>query len=110
MYLESLEVVASLPIPEVHCPIICSRNHHSVGIGSKTIDNGVVSGQVLDELSVGTFPLLDVVRAAAGEHEQLGVENQTTDRLLMVGQSSDTLTSSQIPQTNGGVIAGCQHL
>ena len=49
MYLESLEVVASLPIPEVHCPIICSRNHHSVGVGSKTIDNGVVSGEVLSD-------------------------------------------------------------
>ena len=49
MYLESLEVVASLPIPEVHCPIICSRNHHSVGVGSKTIDNGVVSGKVLSD-------------------------------------------------------------
>ena len=49
MYLESLEVVAGLPIPEVHCPIICSRNHHSVSVGSKTIDNGVVSGKVLSD-------------------------------------------------------------
>lgn len=30
----------------------------------------------LDELAVGALPLLDVVRAAGGEHQQLGVRDQ----------------------------------
>lgn len=41
--LESLEVVASSPVPEVHCTIISSGDEHSVLVDSQTVNDGVVS-------------------------------------------------------------------
>ena len=72
-YLEPLEVVPRLPVPEVHRPVVRPGHQHPVGVGGEAVDDGVVARQVLDELALGTFPLLDVVGAAAGEHQQLGV-------------------------------------
>ena len=37
---------------------------HTVGVESKTVDDGVVTGQILNKLSIWTFPLFDVVRSA----------------------------------------------
>ena len=74
-YLEPLEVVSRLPVPEVHRAVVRPGHQHSVGVGGETVDDGVVAREVLDELALGTFPLLDVVGAAAGEHQQLGVGN-----------------------------------
>ena len=108
LYLESLEIVSRLPVPEIHCSIISTGHHHSISIGSKAVDNGIMSREVLkkekdynavgkssvlylNELSIRTSPLLDVVRPSTGKHEQLGVSDQPSHRLLVVGQGGNRL-------------------
>ena len=71
MYLESLEVVSRLPIPKVHGAVVGAGNQDTVGVDRLAIDDGVVSRQVLDELSLRQFPFFDVVRRGGGEHVQL---------------------------------------
>ena len=84
--LESLEVVSSLPVPEVHGAVVCPTHQHPVAVHCQAVHDGIVSRQVLDEFSFWAFPLLDVVRSTTGKHEELGVEHQTPHRLLVVGQ------------------------
>ena len=54
----------------------------------------------LNELSVGTFPLLDVVGRRGGEHVQLGVQDHGSHRFLVVGQGASRLAVGQVPETN----------
>ena len=78
MYLESLEVVSRLPVPERHRPVVRPTDQDPVTVDRQTVDDGVVAGEVLDELPLGTLPLLDVVRTSTGEHEEPRVSHQAS--------------------------------
>ena len=38
-----------------------SRNQDTVSIAGQSIDNGIVAGEILDEVSIGKLPLFDIV-------------------------------------------------
>ena len=67
--MEPLEVVSSFPIPEVHGPVVSPAHQNPVAVHGKTVDDGIVAGQVLNELSLWTLPLFNIVRTTTGEHE-----------------------------------------
>lgn len=44
-----------------------SRHQHAIRINSESVDDGVVSRQVLDEVAIGEHPLLDVISRTRGK-------------------------------------------
>lgn len=53
-----------------------SGHQDAVGVDRQSVDDGVVPGQVLDEVAVGKRPLLDVIGGARGK----GVSTESTGR------------------------------
>ena len=85
--LRPLEVVARFPVPEVKRTVVGARHQNTVAVDGQAVDDGVVARQGLGELAVRALPLLDVVRAGAAEHVELGMEHQAAHRLFVVGES-----------------------
>ena len=77
--LEPLEVVARFPVPEIHSSVVRAGHQDTVGVDGHAVDDRVVTGQVLDEVSLGALPLLDVVGGGGGEHVEVGVEHDRPD-------------------------------
>merc|ERR1719186_1400047 len=108
--LEPLEVVARLPVPEVHGPVVRTGHQHPVSVHGQAVHDGVVTAEVLYELSLWTLPLLDIVRSPAGEHEEFRMQHEASHRLLVVSESRHALPGSKVPQTDCRVITGGDHL
>ena len=88
----------------MHRPVIRARHHHPVRVDSQTIDNGIVAGQILDELALRTLPLFDVVGPGRGKHVELGMKDKAAHRFLVVGEGGHGLAGRQVPQANCRVI------
>lgn len=64
---DPLEIIPRPPVPHVDRTVIGSRNQNSIRVHCERVNDGVVSRQILDEVPVWKFPLLDVVWRSRGE-------------------------------------------
>lgn len=102
--LEALEVVAGAPVPQVHRSVVTAGHQNTFWVDRHAVDDGVVTGQVLNEVPLRASPLLDVVGAGRCEHVQRRVEDDAADALLVVGERAHALAGGQVPQPHRRVV------
>lgn len=103
--LNALEVIARAPVPHEHRSVVTARDQHPVRIHRHAIDDRIVATQVLNEVSLGTTPLFDIVRRGGGERVLRRMDHHGTDALLVISQRADALSGRQVPQTDRRVVA-----
>lgn len=52
---------------KMQAAIITSRHQHAIRVNSQGVDNGVVTRQVLDKVSIWEHPLFDVISRTRSE-------------------------------------------
>jgi hypothetical protein len=62
-------------------------------------------GKVNSLLSISALPLLDIVHGPRGEGHLLGVRDEASDCLLVVGERGHGLARREVPELDGGVVA-----
>ena len=55
--LDLLKVVTRLPVLEALRPIVCPADQDTIAVGSKAVDDSVVTQQILDKFAIWTLPL-----------------------------------------------------
>lgn len=95
--IQRLETMTSFPIPEAHGAIVTSAEKHILLVDAHSVDYGIVTLKVLHKGSLGTLPLLDGSRAAAGKGELGGVRGQRANTLFVMRQDTHRLAGCEIP-------------
>lgn len=103
--LQALEVVAGPPVPEMHRSVVAARDQNALGVHGHAVDDRVVTGQVLNEISFGATPLFDVVGTRRGEHVQSRMQNHASNAFLVVCQCAHALAGRQVPKPYSRVMA-----
>ena len=92
-----LEAVAGAVVPEPHRAVVGAAHHDAVVVHGQRVDDGPVTGQVLDEPPLLPRPLLDVVGRAAQERVLERRLGQRPDRLLVVRERRHALAGGEVP-------------
>jgi hypothetical protein len=105
-----LEVVPTLPVPEMHCPVIPTSHHHIIVVYRHTINYRVVPRHIPHEVPIRTLPHLRIIRRGRHKRVLLRVNRQPANRLLVVGQRLDGLPHADVPQPDLMVVGAGNHL
>ena len=108
--LRLLEVVSRGIVPEIHRAIIGRRHEDAIVVHGQGIHNGLVTGQILDESSIASLPLLQSVCCARNKGILKGRHGQGTDTLLVMRQGRHAFARGQIPQFDGGIVRSGDNL
>ena len=86
-------------IPESQGTVVRTREHNALLIDAESIDDCLMTDEVVHENAFRAFPLLDVVSSGTGTRETVlgGVNSKSANRFFMVGQGGHALARSKIP-------------
>ena len=80
-----LECETGFIIPEMDATVIGPTDQYVFSIDSQRIDRSIMTRDVTQEISTGTFPNLQVVAGTTGEGVFGGMDLESTNGFLVIG-------------------------
>ena len=82
-----------------------ARKENTFRVDGKGVNDSIMSGEVMDELSIGTFPLLNIVSSSTGTGEAIfcRMYSERPNGLLVVSEGRHRLARCEVPEADSTV-------
>lgn len=77
---------------------------NAILINGERVDDGIVTREVLDKLSFGTFPFLDVVWRSRSKGEFGWMQGESAHGFLVMRERRSRFSCRQVPEFDGGIV------